>query len=171
MLRDGPQEHLAALAFGTPPGIVLSPKELNLFGRATAGLRISGAYAVAALDPVLGPLQHAPEASGVVESVAIAAEAEAPMQVVVGARALPDRGLEGDGYARGAGTFSSRAASRPGFDLTLIAAEVVDELTAHDPRLGFASTRRNILTRGIDVNALVGREFSIAVAALPRGLG
>lgn len=156
-----PRQQLAALAFGTPPGIVLSPQDPALLGRATADLPISGAYAVAALDPVLRPVQDAPAASGVVESIAIAADAEAPMQLVDSARALPDRGLEGDRYARGAGTFSSRAARRPGFDLTLIAAEVVDELTAQDRSLDFASTRRNILTRGIDVNALVGREFSI----------
>ena len=45
--------------------------------------------------------------------------------------------------------------------LTLIAAEVVEELTARDASLDFTSTRRNVLTRGIDVNALVGRAFTI----------
>jgi len=43
----------------------------------------------------------------------------------------------------------------------VIAAEVVEDLTARDARLDFASTRRNVLTRGIDVNALVGRDFFI----------
>ena len=43
----------------------------------------------------------------------------------------------------------------------MIAAEVVEDLTARDARLDFASTRRNVLTRGIDVNALVGRDFFI----------
>lgn len=52
----------------------------------------------------------------------------------------------------------SRTGRRPGFDLTLVAAEVVEELAAG---LDFPSTRRNVLTRGVDVNALVGREFSI----------
>jgi MOSC domain-containing protein YiiM len=66
-----------------------------------------------------------------------------------------------DRYARGAGTFSPRAGERPGYQLTLIGAEVVEELTARDARLDFASTRRNLLTRGIDVNALVGRDFRI----------
>lgn len=159
--RGGPQGQLAALAFGTPPGIVLSPQDPSLLGRATADLPITSAYAVASLDPALRPLQQAPALVGLVESIAIAPDAEAPMQVVARARALADRGLEGDRYARGAGTFSSRGARRPGYDLTLIAAEVVDELTARDARLDFASTRRNILTRGIDVNALVGRDFTI----------
>lgn len=160
-LADGPQQQVAALAFGTPPGIVLSPQDPGLLGRATADLTISSAYAVASLDPVIPAEQRAAVLSGLVESIAIAADAEAAMQVVVSARALADCGLEGDRYARNAGTFSSRSGRRPGFDLTLIAAEVVEDLTARDARLDFASTRRNILTRGIDVNALAGREFSI----------
>jgi MOSC domain-containing protein YiiM len=160
-LADGPQRQVATLAFGTPPGIVLSPQDPGLVGQATADLRISSAYAVASLDPVLPPVQRATALSGTVESIAIATDAEAPMQIVASARALAGHGLEGDRYARGAGTFSSHAGRRPGFDLTLIAGEVVDELTARDARLDFASTRRNILTRGIDVNALVGRDFTI----------
>jgi MOSC domain-containing protein YiiM len=38
---------------------------------------------------------------------------------------------------------------------------VVEELTARNAALDFTSTRRNVLTRGIDVNALVGRDFYI----------
>ena len=45
--------------------------------------------------------------------------------------------------------------------MTLIAAEVVEDLTTRDAALDFVSTRRNVLTRGIDVNALVGRDFMI----------
>jgi MOSC domain-containing protein YiiM len=98
---------------------------------------------------------------GVVEALAVAPLAEAPMQLIFGARALAGRGLEGDRYANSAGTFSPRAAHRPGYDLTLIAAEVVEELSTRDASLDFGSTRRNVLTRGIDVNALVGRDFYI----------
>ncbi|MPV87905.1 hypothetical protein GB882_04445 [Georgenia ruanii] len=83
------------------------------------------------------------------------------MRIVDVARAIAGRGLDGDRYARQAGTFSPRAGHRPGYELTLIAAEVVEELTARDAALDFASTRRNVLTRGIDVNALVGRDFRI----------
>lgn len=43
----------------------------------------------------------------------------------------------------------------------MIAAEVIEELTARDARLDFARTRRNVLTRGTDVNALVGQDFRI----------
>ena len=154
---------VAALAFGTPPGIVLSPQTPTLLGRATADLPITAAYAVASLDPVLHPgtASASPDLVGSVEGLAIAPAAEAPMQLLDAAQARVGRGLDGDRYAAGAGTFSPRADRRPGYDLTLMAAEVLDELAAAGHTLDFASTRRNVLTRGIDVNALVGRTFRI----------
>ena len=160
-LADGPQRQVAVLAFGTPPGVVLSPQDPALLGRATADLDISSAYAVASLDPVLPLLPGGSPLRGVVEMLAVAPLAEAPMRLVEHARALAGRGLEGDRYADGSGTFSPRGARKPGNDLTLIAAEVVEDLTARDGALDFASTRRNVLTRGIDVNDLVGRDFTI----------
>jgi MOSC domain-containing protein YiiM len=158
---DGRQRQVAVLAFGTPPGVVLSPQDPTLLGQATADLAISSAYAVASLDPVIPAAQEASSLTGVVELLAVAPLAEAPMKLVDRARALAGRGLEGDRYANGAGTFSPRGGHRAGYELTLIAAEVVEELTARNAVLDFTSTRRNILTRGIDVNALVGRDFHI----------
>ena len=160
-LADGPQRRVAALAFGTPPGIVHSPQDPALLSRATADLPISAAFAVAHVDAVLPPLPRAPELTGSVVQIAVAADAEAPMRLVERARAVPGVGLEGDRYARGAGTFSPRAAHRPGYELTIIAAEVVEDLSRTDPRLTFTSTRRNLMTRDIDVNALVGRDFLV----------
>lgn len=156
------EPEVAALAFGTPPGIVLSPQTPALLGRATEDLPITAAYAVASLDPVLRPASvPAPDQGGTVEGLAVAAAAEAPMQLLDTANAYAGRGLDGDRYAAGAGTFSPRADKRPGYDLTLIAAEVLDELTAAGQTIDFPGTRRNVLTRGIDVNALVGRTFRI----------
>jgi hypothetical protein len=152
---------VAALAFGTPPGIVLSPQNPTLLGRATADLPITAGYAVASLDPVLPPAPATPDLHGTVEGLAIAPAAEADMQLLEIAHARAGRGLDGDRYAAGAGTFSPRADRRPGYDLTLLAAEVLDELTAAGHTVDFAATRRNVLTRGIDVNALVGRTFRI----------
>ena len=152
---------VAVLAFGTPPGVVLSPQAPALLGRATAGLRITDAYAVASLDPVLRRAPTVPDLRGTVEGLAVAPAAEAPMQLLEVAQARAGRGLEGDRYAVQAGTFSPRAGHRPGYDLTLIAAEVLDELAAGGQPLDFAGTRRNVLTRGIDVNALVGRTFRL----------
>ncbi len=160
-LADGPERQVAVLAFGTPPGVVLSPQDPALLGRATADLEISSAYAVASLDPVLPATQEGRELRGVVELLAVAPRAGAPMQLVPRARALPGRGLEGDRYADGSGTFSPRGTRKPGYELTLIAAEVLEDLTTRDAAIDFGSTRRNVLTRGIDVNALVGRDFTI----------
>jgi hypothetical protein len=98
---------------------------------------------------------------GTVEGLAVAPAAEAPMRLLEVAQAVAGRGLEGDRYAAGSGTFSPRAGRRPGYDLTLVAAEVLDGLGAAGQALDFAGTRRNVLTRGLDVNALVGRRFRI----------
>ncbi|PRY50626.1 hypothetical protein LY71_103190 [Geodermatophilus tzadiensis] len=151
----------AVLAFGTPPGVVLSPQTPALLGRATADLRIREAHAVASLDPVprRGPVAEV--LRGTVEGLAVAPAAEAPMRLLDVAHARAGRGLDGDRYAVGAGTFSPRAGRRPGYDLTLVAAEVLDELAAAGVPLDLAGTRRNVLTRGIDVNALVGRRFRV----------
>jgi hypothetical protein len=140
---------------------VLSPQTPALLGRATAELPITAAYAVASLDPVLHPAPAVPELAGTVEGLAIAPAAEAPMQLIDAAKACAGRGLDGDRYAAGAGTFTPRGDRRPGYDLTLIAAEVLDELGAAGHTVDFADARRNVLTRGIDVNALVGRTFRI----------
>ncbi len=152
---------IAVLAFGTPSGVVLSPQAPALLGRASADLRIREAYAVASLDPVLHRRPAAPNQRGTVEGLAVAPAAEAPMRLLEVAQARAGRGFDGDRYAAGAGTFSARAGRRPGYDLTVIAAEVLDEMSAAGQALDFPGTRRNVLTRGIDVNALVGRRFRI----------
>lgn len=156
----GPGE-IAVLAFGTPPGIVLSPLDPSLLGRPTDDLPITAAYTVASLDPVLPTATQPAQQHGTVEAIAIAPAAEADMRLLDVAHALKGRGLEGDRYAAHAGTFSPRTGNRPGYDLTLIAAEALDELAAAGPPIGFADTRRNVLTRGIDLDALIGRTFTI----------
>lgn len=159
--RDGAVRQVAVLAFGTPPGVVLSPHAPELLGRATASLPLVSAYAVASMDPVIRTAPSGSDLQGTVEGLAVAPAAEAPMQLLESAHARAGRGLEGDRYAVGAGTFSPRAEQRPGYDLTLIAAEVLDELAAEGAVLDFAGSRRNVLTRGIDLTALIGRTFRI----------
>jgi hypothetical protein len=158
---DGRGREVAVLAFGTPPGVVLSPHAPELLGRATGTLPLISAYAVASMDPVIRSAPSVGELRGTVAGLAVADEAEAPMRLVDRAQALAGRGLDGDRYAVGAGTFSPRAETRPGYDLTLIAAEVLDELAAAGSALDFAGSRRNVLTRGIDLTALIGRTFRI----------
>ena len=94
---------------------------------------------------------------GTIEALAVAPAAEAPMELVDEAQAVAGRGLAGDRYFDHAGTFSNPHSD--GHDLTLIEAEVVDELG-----LPPEEARRNVVTRGIDLNALVGRRFRVGEA-------
>jgi MOSC domain-containing protein YiiM len=65
-------------------------------------------------------------------------------------------GLEGNRY------FFPGGDAEPGTALTLIAAEALEALEReHGISLTAAATRRNVLVRGIDVNALVGRRFRV----------
>ena len=69
--------------------------------------------------------------------------------------ARAQRGLEGDRYFYKRGTFSNP--DGVGYDLTLIEAEVLDTLQLPAGELAPEQPRRNLITRGIDLNALVGR--------------
>ena len=88
-------------------------------------------------------------------TVAVEASAGEPARLLEEARALASRGLEGDRHVTGRGTFPS---GPPGSALTMIEAEVCESF---DPPLEPSQHRRNVVTRGIDLNALVGREFTI----------
>src|SRR5207342_549701 len=150
------KEQTVVLMFGLPSGAVLSPQNSALLGRAAADLPVEEGYVVAPFDPVWSADSTKPAQRGRVELVAIADRAEAPMEQVTTARAIPGRGLDGDRYASRVGTFTPRSRHSVGYDLTLIEAEVLDELTlTGGHRLGYAEARRNIVTRGIELNALV----------------
>jgi MOSC domain-containing protein YiiM len=75
-------------------------------------------------------------------------------------RTTKGRGIEGDRYASGTGTWSAHPGG--GRHLTLIAQEDLDAV-ARDTgiRLGAAESRRNVLTQGIVVGDLVGKQFWI----------
>jgi len=68
-------------------------------------------------------------------------------------------GLEGDRYALKLGTFYK---PEPDRELTLIEAEAVEALRRdYDVDLAAGDARRNIVTRGVPLNHLVGKEFVI----------
>jgi MOSC domain-containing protein YiiM len=105
---------------------------------------------------------------GSVVSINIAAAAEAPMQSLNEVLAVPGKGLEGDRYFNQKGTFSK---PQPDRELTLIEAEAIEALRSeysvdYDP----SASRRNLVTRGVPLNHLVGREFWIGEVKA-RGLG
>jgi MOSC domain-containing protein YiiM len=95
-----------------------------------------------------------------VQEIFIAAEAEGETQSVESVEAVTGRGLEGDRYFAGDGTFFEERKS--GQDLTLIEAEAIEGLARERGiELGPGESRRNVVTRGIGLNDLVGRRFAV----------
>lgn len=93
--------------------------------------------------------------AGRVEGIFVSPEKGLLPQPVESVRALAGRGLEGNRYF-----FPSDAP--PGVALTLIAAEAVEALEReHGISIEPRESRRNVVTRGIDVNELVGKTFRI----------
>jgi MOSC domain-containing protein YiiM len=97
--------------------------------------------------------------AGTVESIHIASAAKRATQAVDQVEAIPGVGLLGDRYAQQQGTFSK---PEPDFELTLIEAEALDAIKReYDVDLAPGEARRNLVTRDVPLNHLVGREFSI----------
>jgi MOSC domain-containing protein YiiM len=96
---------------------------------------------------------------GVLAAIYVGAERLEPMVAVPEIRAIAGAGLEGDRYCLERGTFSKKL---PTNQVTLIETEAL-EAAARD--YGFEITaqesRRNLLTCGMALNHLVGREFQI----------
>ena len=142
-------EH-AVVMFGAPSGALFDPA-----GAIADGGLIEEGWLVAPLDPWLDtevPYGERP-VPGVVACLLVAAEAEAPLQAVESVVAIAGRGLEGDRYAAGRGTFSGPGR---GYELTLVEAEALDDL-----EIPWERARRNVVTRGTSLNPLAGRRFRI----------
>jgi MOSC domain-containing protein YiiM len=86
--------------------------------------------------------------SGSVESIAVASQ-ESELPGAVDEIEVTDRGLIGDRYGDSG-------------DITLIAAEALEGLRSDTGiELSHEESRRQVLTRGIDLNALVGKRFTV----------
>ena len=102
---------------------------------------------------------------GIVVGIYCTDGAGKPPEPVAEARALPGRGLEGDRYFRRQGTFSQTSGG--GREVTLIESEALDALERdYAIRIEAGTARRNIVTRGIPLNHLVGREFTVGPVRL-----
>ena len=107
--------------------------------------------------------------SGHVESIYIGEAGGASMTEISEAELVAGRGIVGDRYHTKTGSFSPDLPDAD-HELTLIAAEEIDAFnTAAGRALGAGELRRNVVTRGIDLNELVGREFTIGAARV-RGI-
>lgn len=159
---DTEGEPVGVLLFGTPSAVVASPGAPELVGRAVEELNFRQALILVPFDPFTQAAVDGDLTVGEVIGIYVAEVKTAPMRSLQVATAIPDRGLEGDRYAAGAGTFTPRSDRLRGYDITLIESEVLDRLTLADgTQLAPEESRRNLVTRGIDLNALVGREFRI----------
>lgn len=93
-------------------------------------------------------------------AIFVSAVAEAPLDSVEEVEAVAGQGLKGDRYAIRTGSFSKKEGA--GREVTLIESEAVEsarrdygiEAKLDDPR-------RNVVTSGVALNHLVGREFAV----------
>jgi MOSC domain-containing protein YiiM len=98
-----------------------------------------------------------------VEAIFIHGPKGEPMTPVREASARAGAGLEGDRYFDPEG-------NEPDREITLIESEAIEALVREDEvKLDSSESRRNIVTRGVPLNHLVGREFTIGPVRL-RGI-
>jgi MOSC domain-containing protein YiiM len=97
--------------------------------------------------------------NGTVDSIHIAPAAKPSTQPIDQVEAIPGAGLVGDRYFLKQGTFFK---PEPDFELTLIEAEAIEAAQReYKVDLPPGDARRNVVTRGVPLNHLVGREFVI----------
>lgn len=106
---------------------------------------------------------------GQVAGIYIGPEAKQPMQSVDAVTAVAGRGIEGDRYFERRGSFS-KDEIEPKQEITLIESEAVESAAAtYGIELSPADSRRNIVTKGVALNHLVGTEFTVGEVRL-RGI-
>jgi MOSC domain-containing protein YiiM len=84
-----------------------------------------------------------------VEAIHLGAAKDPELWTVESVRAVAGKGLEGDRHFHPGG-------AAPGHALTLVAAEVVEEVGLQP-----GETRRQVTVRDVDVNGLVGKRFRV----------
>ena len=102
---------------------------------------------------------------GNVVSIFIAREAAIPMESKEEVKAVVGQGLEGDRYFDGTGHWSKTPGV--GREVTLIEIEAIEALESErNIAIKPGATRRNVVTRGVPLNHLVGREFQLGAVRL-----
>jgi MOSC domain-containing protein YiiM len=103
----------------------------------------------------------------------VAEAASFEMEEVEQANFVAGRGIEGDRYFLGTGTYSPKPDAR---EVTLFEFEVLEALLRNDPplqsgpiELAPADHRRNLTVRGVPLNHLVGKRFRVGNAVLVGG--
>jgi MOSC domain-containing protein YiiM len=98
---------------------------------------------------------------GKLVAIHLAPAAGVPLVAVESVTAVAGRGLTGDRYFEKSGTFSDHAVTT-GRDVTLVEMEALEAVAREEGfTLAPAETRRNLATRGVRLNDLVGRRFRV----------
>lgn len=110
---------------------------------------------------------------GILLHIHVAPAASYEMEELTEAECVAGRGILGDRYFEGSGTYSPKPDTR---EVTLIEQEALDALARNDPPLqgGALSLapgdhRRNLTVRGVPLNHLVGRRFRVGEVILRGG--
>jgi MOSC domain-containing protein YiiM len=108
--------------------------------------------------------------SGKLLHIHIAPAASYEMEELSEAVLVPGKGIEGDRYFKGNGTYSDRGGPR---EVTLIEMETLEALEANQPpkqdgpiKLEPGDHRRNLTTRGVPLNHFIGKRFRVGEVIL-----
>lgn len=111
--------------------------------------------------------------SGELLHIHVSPAASVEMEEREEATLVPGRGIEGDRYLMGTGTYSAKPDIR---EVTLIEMEVLEAIEQGEPKIpGLKAKlepidhRRNLTTRGVPLNHLVGRRFKVGETVLKGG--
>ena len=103
--------------------------------------------------------------SGKIIGLFIVDRSAEPMKKVDQLTALAGQGIEGDRYLLGTGTYSKKP--EPGRQVTFIQSEVLTSLNGKfNITIKPEEPRRNVLTEGIEINNLIGKEFLVGIVRL-----
>ena len=110
---------------------------------------------------------------GTLLHIHICEAASLDMRELAEARCIAGRGIEGDRYFLGTGTYSPKPDVR---EVTLFEIETLEALARNDPPLQAGPIallpqehRRNLTVRGVPLNHLVGRTFRVGAVVLRGG--
>jgi len=157
---DGPGDVRWVVTFGSPApaGVVWDP--LNPSRPDGPAEQLLAGFVVAALAPAtVSRVRAANIEPGTVTALVIAPDAGAPATEVISAKAIAGRGLEGDRYATGRGTFSPGTGY--GRDITLVEEELLAASIVAGAPITPSQARRNVVVRGIVLDDLIGERFRI----------
>jgi len=105
---------------------------------------------------------------GKLVGIYIAGKKREPLHEIETVEALPGRGLAGDRYCLHEGTFTKPGS--PDREVTLIEIEALEALALEaNLNLKPGEARRSLVTRGVPLNHLIGRDFSVGEVLL-RGI-